>query len=36
MPEAPATADGRNPSRPKVIKIPLASTATGKANGVKS
>ena len=35
MPEAPATADGRNPSRPKVIKIPLARIATPPAKAVR-
>ena len=35
MPEAPATPDGKNPSRPKVIQIPLASIATVPARAVR-
>ena len=35
MPEAPATPDGRKPSRPKVIKMPLANIATPPANAVR-
>ena len=34
MPEAPATAEGRNPPRPKLIKIPLANIATTPAKAV--
>ena len=35
MPEAPATPDGRKPSRPKMIKIPLASITTAPARAVR-